>query len=159
MYYFSALAAHRDAHKPGVTTRHRTYIEAIQSTGAVVELGRFKPKQVYCQTCARTHIHYEEKETDVAISVRLMELLHNDKCDTAVIVSGDTDLAPAVRIATAVFPAKEICFAFPYRRKNRELARLVSTSFRVKKQRYQQHQFPDPLKLPSGRFLHKPANW
>jgi uncharacterized LabA/DUF88 family protein len=42
---------------------------------------------------------FEEKKTDVALGVKAMELLHLDACDTLVIVSGDTDFAPAMRTA------------------------------------------------------------
>ncbi len=102
---------------------------------------------------------HEEKETDVALSVKLLELFHADACDTIVLVTGDSDLVPAVRAADRMFPAKTVCFAFPYRRKNAELATLVNKHFRIKKDRYAQHQFPDSVVLPSGRTINKPNHW
>jgi len=103
--------------------------------------------------------HYEEKETDVAISTQLLELLHNDACDIVVLVTGDTDLAPVVRAAKRMYPTQEVCFAFPYKRKNNELAALVHTYFNIKKERYATHQFPDTVLLPDGRQLNKPLTW
>ena len=44
--YFSALAKHLEATKPDVTRRHRTYIQALESTGVVVQLSRFKAKEI-----------------------------------------------------------------------------------------------------------------
>ncbi len=159
IYYFTAIATHIDGKHPGTTARHKLYIECLQATGVRIELGRFKLKQVWCGTCKTHRNHYEEKETDVAMSVKLFEIFHNDECDTAVLVTGDTDLAPAIQSAIKMFPAKTVCVAFPYKRKNTELAKLVSTSFRMKKNRYIQHQFPDSLLLPSGRAVRKPSTW
>jgi len=159
IFYFSALAVHLDQRRPGVTQRHRRYLECLQATGVTPELGRFKFKEVYCHTCNRVNLHYEEKETDVAISVKLIETFQLDEADTVALVTGDTDLAPAVRTASRLFPAKRICFAFPYKRKNKELARLVPLSFYIRKERYVAHQLPDPVVLPSGRAIHKPSSW
>jgi hypothetical protein len=101
----------------------------------------------------------EEKETDVAISMKLVEVFYQDEADTAVLVTGDTDLAPAVRTASRLFPVKQICFAFPYKRRNTELAKLVSKHFYIRKERYAAHQLPDPMRLPSGRLVSKPRQW
>ena len=89
--------------------------------------------------------------------MKLVEILLQDEADTVVLVTGDTDLAPAVRTASRMFPSKEICFAFPYKRKNKELAKLVSKHFYIRKERYLAHQFSDPVILPSGRKVAKPA--
>lgn len=159
IYYFSALASHMDSRRPGVTGRHRTYLECLRATGIIPIMGRFKSKTVHCHTCNVDNTHYEEKETDVAISVKLIELLHADLADTVVLVTGDTDLAPAVRTAGVLFPAKQICFAFPYRRSNKELQQLVSVYFKMGSKRYATHQLPDPYLLPSGRSVSKPMGW
>ena len=159
IYYFSAHATHMDFHRPGVTARHRKYLECLKATGVIPIMGRFKAKMVHCRRCGVDYLRYEEKETDVAISVKLLELLYLDSADTVVLVSGDTDLAPAVRTAARLFPTKQICSAFPYRRKNKELAQLVSKNFHIRKERYLANQLPDPFTLPSRRMIPKPAGW
>jgi hypothetical protein len=73
VYYFSALARHLEAAKPDVTLRHRNYIECLKDTGVTVELGRFKEKHVHCTHCKKDVLRHEEKETDVAICVKLLE--------------------------------------------------------------------------------------
>jgi uncharacterized LabA/DUF88 family protein len=159
IYYFSAFAGHMDARRPGVTDRHRLYLACLASTGVIPIMGRFKSKTVWCYNCKESTPHYEEKETDVAISVKLIELLHRDRADTVMLVTGDTDVGPAVRTAMDLFPTKQIGFAFPYRRINRELERLVSMHFYIRKTRYAAHQFADPCTLPNGRVVSKPAGW
>lgn len=156
--YFSAFATHRDKGKPGVVKRHKEYIECLRSTGIKDIMGRFKPKWITCHSCNSSNIHHEEKETDVAISMMLLELFHFDACDTIVLVTGDTDLAPAVRTAKRIFPYKEIVFAFPYKRKNEELKKLVATSFYIKKERYIDHQFPEIVTTQKGKIT-KLSNW
>jgi len=159
VYYFSALATHLEAAKPHVTARHRSYIEALEANGVTVELSRFKDKEVRCPYCGKVNIRHEEKETDVAVAAKVLELFATDECETVVLVTGDTDVAPAVRTAARLYPQKRVCFAFPYRRKNKELSQLVKTSFNIKKEAYARFQFADPLVLPNGNSIAKPASW
>jgi hypothetical protein len=91
--------------------------------------------------------------------MKLVEIFHGDEADTVVLVTGDTDLAPAVRTTMRLFPMKQIVFGFPYKRKNKELAQLVAAYFHIRKERYAAHQLPDPVVLPSGRRVSKPAGW
>jgi len=159
VYYFSALAKHLEATKPEVTLRHQKFIKCLKSTGIQVELGRFKQKDILCPYCNKRLLRHEEKETDVAISIKLLELLLLDLCDVAVLVTGDTDISPAVRTARRLCPTKEICFLFPYLRKNKELEKLARTCFTIKAGRYTQFQFPDHVILHDGTMIHKPGKW
>lgn len=159
IYYFSALATHLEKSQPGVTGRHRNYIDCLASLGVESILGRFKPKQVYCGLCKRSSQHHEEKETDVAISIKLFEVLQRDDADTVALVTGDTDLAPAVRSARVLFPTKRIWFFFPYKRKNNELAQIADGHCNIKKERYTQHQLPPSVTHLSGRVVLKPRTW
>ena len=65
-----------------------------------------------CTSCSKTINLREEKETDVAVGVKRLEILHDDLADRVVLVTGDTDIAPAVRAADRMFPNREVCFAF-----------------------------------------------
>ena len=159
IHYFSALATHMDPKRPGTTARHKAYIDCLRATSVQVHMGRFKSKTVWCRSCKTNNTHYEEKETDVALSAKLLELFHNDACDTVVLVTGDTDLAPAVRTTAQVFPSKTVHFAFPYKRKNKELAQLTGNSFVIRKERYTSNQLSDPFVLPNGRTIAKPPSW
>ena len=165
-YYFSALAHHLTATNPDTTKRHEAFIECLEETGVEVELARFKRKKVKFRVlgdrgdyCAGELRRYEEKETDVAIAVKLLELLFTDSCDTAMLVTGDTDLAPAVRAAQRLFPEKDVRFAFPYRRHNKELKDLAPKSFIIGSGSYSKHQFADPFVLSDGRKIDKPSHW
>ena len=159
VYYFSALAKHLESVKPEVTQRHRAYIKCLRATSVRVELSRFKKKWVRCDSCGHYTKRHEEKETDVAIAAKLLGLFILDQCDSAVLMTGDTDLAPAVRTAQRLFPEKTICFAFPYGRKNLELKKLVTIAFQMGAANYLRYQLPDPFILPNGSGIQKPASW
>lgn len=156
IYYFSAFAFHLS--DPNVIKRHEAYIQCLKAVGVVVKMGRFKEKMVTCPHCGREFLRHEEKETDVAVASKLLELLCKNECDTVVLLSGDTDLVPAVETAKHLFLDCSIWFAFPYRRKNEDLARLAP-SLTIKPKRYAQHQFSDPFVLPDGTAVHKPLSW
>jgi len=161
IYYFSALAEHLEATDPHITLRHKKFLKCLEDTGVIINLSRFKAKGIKCPdpSCGNFFVKHEEKETDVAIAAKLLEILFNDECDTAVLVTGDTDLAPAVKTAYKLFPSKRILFAFPYQRKNRELSKLAPGSFGINKNQYVKHQFPDPYKLNDGALISKPPSW
>ena len=172
IYYFSAFAYHlgdSDAIK-----RHQNYIECLKSTGIIPEMGRFKPKDIICplrSQLVKSNLEnvkcplrgkftkHEEKETDIAIATRLFELLFNNKCDTVILLTGDTDLTPAVRVCKNLFPAKTIRFAFPYLRYSQELKKLLPASFTIHPKTYVQHLFLDPVYLPDGSKSYKPISW
>jgi uncharacterized LabA/DUF88 family protein len=159
IFYFSALARHIEAFKPDVVKRHLLYTESLQATGVSVVLSRFKKKQIPCDHCGQKIKRYEEKETDVALAVKLMEILLTDQCDTAMLMTGDTDIVPAVKTAQKLFSQKTIGFLLPYKRHNQELAKLASLHIEIKKESYTRHQFPDPVTTPTGKVLSKPTTW
>ena len=137
--YFSALQDYLSVTAPDKIKRHKLYIRCLKSTGVNVILGRFKEKDVYCNSCKKHFKKHEEKETDVSIAVKIIESFCLNECDLAVIVTGDTDLTPVVHVAKKIFPKKEIIFIFPYDRENREIAKLVPNSFSIKRKSYFKH--------------------
>jgi hypothetical protein len=55
-------------------------------------------------------------------------------------------------------PEKRIGFLFPYKRKNKELAKLA-TGYKISKEKYSKHQFSNPFILTDGSSRTKPASW
>jgi uncharacterized LabA/DUF88 family protein len=157
IYYFTSLAEYLG--DPNVIIRHNTYMECLEATGVIISKGRFKPKQILCPLCRKEFTRYEKKETDIAVASKLLEVFVKDECDTAVLMTGDTDAIPAVKTANSLYPHKVVLFAFPYNRKNRELAQLAPRSFRIKAERYIKYQFSNPFQLPGGKLVYKPESW
>lgn len=159
IYYFSAIPYYLNQKDLNKIQRHKNYIVCLESTGIHIELGRFKNKDVFCHRCKSMILKHEEKETDVAIAVKLFEIFLTDACESAVIVSGDTDLSPAIKTCKTIFKDKKIIFAFPFARKNKELATLAPDSFSISKKQYIKHQLPDPVILKDGQKINKPPSW
>jgi hypothetical protein len=61
--YFSALAHHIEASRPGTIERHQRYMDVLRATGVSTRLGQFKRRRVVCPACGAARDRYEEKET------------------------------------------------------------------------------------------------
>jgi hypothetical protein len=98
------------------------YFRALETLGSVkVILGRFKNKQVKCGVTACAHSAQkwfsipEEKRTDVNIAVSMVDDAYQDRCDHLILISGDSDLVPAVAVVRERFPKKKITVYVPTR--------------------------------------------
>lgn len=157
--YFTATPRFLFGTDPHAVLNFKRYLEALHSTGVFLHITDFKRKSLSCPHCGKAIVRFEEKESDVALGVTAVELLYLKACDTLVIVSGDTDLAPAIRAAKRLFPESRVCVAFPHARFNAVLQQIADFSFRIRAARYAEHQLPDPIRLPDGSVLPRPPGW
>ncbi|MBI5169807.1 MAG: NYN domain-containing protein [Candidatus Eisenbacteria bacterium] len=157
--FFTASPNHVEVRSPGAVVRHREYVSALAAYGVVAELGRFKARVRRCSCCGEAFESHEEKETDVAIAVRMMSLLWHHDCDAIVLVSADGDLVPAIREARQCFPRVPIYCAFPFGRGSHDLRAIASGVIRLRRDRYAAHQLPDLVVLPDGSTARRPPGW
>jgi uncharacterized LabA/DUF88 family protein len=162
--YFTALidGPHRQS--------QLTYLRALETLPLVeIVLGQFKVKRVKCQvqactfTGARRFATQEEKRTDVNIAVRMLDDAYQDMGDRFVVVSGDSDLVPAVSQIKTRFPGKEIIVYVPARNRARGAAvELRGASDRHRSlplEKLAHAQFPVRVPDGSGGNITKPADW
>ena len=159
VHYFSAYAYHIGQTQPDKIAHHKIYVRALTASGVIVNEAHFKKKIVRDSYSGQVFTPHEEKETDVAIACAVLEGAAKDLFDTAVLVTGDTDLRPLVRTFKKLYDGKMILFSFPFDRKNNELTRIASDSFTLSVESYEKHQFPDKVRIPSGKVVHKPEGW
>lgn len=69
-------------------------------------LGPFKEKGRRCHKCGNAWKDHEEKVTDVTIGLFILRDAFQDQFDRALVISGDSDLTPALRMVRTKFPAK-----------------------------------------------------
>lgn len=62
-----------------------------------VRLGKLTPKEFHCSKCGETTRRYVEKGVDMRIGVDMLSLSSKGLIDVAILVSGDGDLAEAVK--------------------------------------------------------------
>lgn len=159
IHYFTAFQHYLN--DSDVVKRHRDYIKVLENSSSQIQViyGKFKSKKTRCHTCHDTFIKHEEKMTDVAIAIKLFETMHKNECDTAVIVSGDTDLKPSIEACKRNFPDKEIIIIFPIYRNNTELKNIIQRSWTIKPKVYSKYQLNDIVQLGNGREYFRPEGW
>ena len=123
IYYFTAHPTHT---RPDVQDRYnkliRVYTEIL---GIKVLFGKFKEKKITCRCCHANWIHHEEKESDVNIAINLVEAAYEQRYDTLCLVTQDSDLAPAVKLARKVFQGQIRLISPPGRPPSNEISRVL----------------------------------
>ncbi|MFY1599511.1 NYN domain-containing protein [Micromonospora sp. WMMD737] len=171
VHYFSAIVKN----EPAAAQNQTDYIEAMKlRNGAVlnVHLGRFKDRtikdcrrcgQSYTCNCGRAYRSYEEKGTDVALGAMMVADAALRIADTTVLVSADTDLAPALATVRKVNPAQRIYLAMPPGN-TRASSHLTSIGdlgqFFIREGALRDAQLPNLVADPAtGRSYNRPAKW
>lgn len=150
--YFTAYATWR----PQSYRRHQRYVDALKSKGVVPIIGVFKAKPVRCQAaCKQMYKTHEEKETDVNIGVHLVADALKDRFDRALVISADTDLNSAVRLARQESPQKAIHIVAPPGRKTRNSSAL----FEVTKGKIRKSLLEEETTLQDGRIIRRPVEY
>ncbi|MCX6827707.1 MAG: NYN domain-containing protein [candidate division Zixibacteria bacterium] len=127
VYYFSAYATW-DQKK---VERHQKYVEALRAIGIRIEINHFAnrrrnfvvPDKLSGKTfntidgpirgIIRTGYTFEEKSTDVSIGAHIIALAAKNEFDTALLISGDTDFVPVIKIMNSSFSPKILRIAVP----------------------------------------------
>lgn len=130
VFYFSAYAEHVSESSQKCQKAH---IRALELTGVTPILGHFKEKFRKCPSCSHRWIGHEEKETDVNIALFLLNLAYQNAFDRALLISNDSDLAPAIRMVRKHFPQKRITTVSPpHYFHSRELIQASSDKTKVR---------------------------
>ena len=101
---------------PSKNSRQSSFLNAnklINPTKFEVVRGKYMEKQFDCPYCHSNISRPEEKRTDVNISVRMLSDCFEDKTDTIVLISADSDLIPPLEQINRLFPHKNIKVYFP----------------------------------------------
>ena len=142
------------------TNRHQTYIQAQRNRGVAVEIGKFYRVRKRCRAvCNQIYCTHEEKQTDVNIAIKLLELAVRDEYDTAVLVTGDSDIVPGVEAVKRLYPAKQVHVLIPPNSKARALKQACHAHRTIKKSHLANSQLPNPVRLSNGQELTCPPKW
>jgi uncharacterized LabA/DUF88 family protein len=82
-----------------------------------------------------------------------------NKFDTALLISGDSDLIPPIIEIKNNFPKKKIITAFPPKRHNISLANVADGSFIIGRKKLKDSQLPDKITKSNGFVLSRPNEW
>lgn len=147
--------------EPAAQSRQATYNDALLARHPSlfsIYYGRYQTKPIECRSCGSTWDHREEKETDVNIAVQLVADAAERKMKSALLLSADSDLAPAVRVAQRINPRLFVAAAFPPQRFSSELKALMPSSFRIGQSKLSASQMPEEFSI-QGRTFKRPSKW
>jgi uncharacterized LabA/DUF88 family protein len=154
--YFTA----RVRNDPDAEQRQATYLDALSAHCRHLRIiaGRYQAKRQRCRVCHAVWTVYEEKETDVHIAVTLTEDAALDRFDTALVVSADSDLCPAIDAIKRIAPQKRVIVAFPPKRHSHALQAAADAAFRIGDAKLRQAQLPNVVPA-DGIKLRRPTHW
>jgi uncharacterized LabA/DUF88 family protein len=95
----------------------------------------------------------------VNIAIHLFRLAIEDRYDTALIISGDSDLIPSIKAVKATFPSKKIGVLIPIGRRAEELKANCDFNIKIREKNLSRCIFDDPLEMRDGSHLKKPSTW
>lgn len=156
--YFTA----RVLDEPDAQARQDRYIEALTALypgRLTVVNGRFQRKPKRCRECGERWTSYEEKQTDVNIAVHLVADAVARRADTFLVISADTDVIPAIKMARQHASQATFLAQFPPRRQSTALARMLPDSRSLTVARVERALLPDVVKSPAGKHFHRPEKW
>lgn len=139
--------------------RQNDYLEALAVQGIQCQFGHYLEKQRQCRACHATWPDYEEKMTDVNIAIQLMTDAFDNAFDTALVISGDSDLTTPIRRVRERFPSKRVIVAFPPGRHSSELKRHANGYLTIGEDKLRASQLPEQIVKPDGFALQRPATW
>lgn len=140
--------------------RQSTYLDALLTRNLLhIHYGHYLYKSRRCFRCGSEWEAHEEKMTDVNIATRMIVDAYEDRFDTALLVSADSDLVTPVHEIRRRFPSKRIVAAMPPDRASKNLRKAVDASFQIGEANIRQSQLPERIEATSGFVLERPATW
>ena len=150
---------------PHQSTRQRTFIRALETTGVEVHYGSFLSNVVRMPLAhprrggSRTVevIKTEEKGSDVALGALLVAHGYQGRYEAAIVVSNDSDLALPIRLVRDELRLP-VGLLNPHKTFSVELSKVASFKKQIRTGVLTGAQFPETLVDAHGTIT-KPATW
>ena len=130
--------------------RQRVYLDALYARGGI---------EIDYGVIARHGSKWEEKQTDSNIVRRVIEDAFDNRFEVAIIISGDSDLVPAIMHIKDRHPNKQAVVVFPPSRKSSHLGAVANGSYPIGKNLIRSCRLPNPVEDMEGRKLWAPKGW
>ena len=114
VHYFTARPKNK-----GKTTRQNMLMscnKAINGEKFKIHYGKYQDKPMICRAedgCGKSFMHWEEKQTDVNLAIKMIETCHYDECNKIVLISGDSDFLPPLKLIKNFYKEKDLLVMFP----------------------------------------------
>ena len=154
VYYFSAITTWN----PTRAKKHLLYIHALRTVGVKDILGKFTLRDRKCPKCFACYQSHEEKKTDINIAITLLGDAVLNKFDTALILSGDSDLAPVSSKLRQLCPGKKIGIVVPKGQLAVHLKQHADFFKTIQAKDFKYSLFPEQVTY-NGNIITAPAYW
>ena len=110
--FFTAFPHHKSQ---DVQNRYFSYTKALKAQGIEIIEGEFKKKlsSFYSNNKKFTRATFEEKESDVNLSISIVEDAFERISDKIIVITNDSDIAPAIKMAKEKNPHVKIQIISP----------------------------------------------
>ena len=140
--------------------RQQAYLSALATLPDFeTYFGRYQTFIETCKKCGHRHLNSNEKRTDVNIATHLLVDSFQDKFDTAILITADSDLTAPIEEINKLFPSRLVKVAFPAGRFSLELQAVARISFQIYEGKLRKSLLPYRVTLPSGYVVERPPSW
>lgn len=145
---------------PDKRQRQTQFIEALETaTDAQIIFGQYTNSDFKCPLCKGIDKVPKEKMTDVNIATEMLTDAFQDQFDTALLITGDSDLTAPVRAIRRIFPEKRVVVGFPPNRVSVELRDAASAFIYIGKPKLSESLLPAKIVKPDGYQIECPTRW
>lgn len=111
--------------------------------------------------CKRRYEDPEEKETDVNLAIQMIIDSYEKVCDKMVLISGDTDFVPPLKIIKNNHKHVETMVLFPPGNRSTHLAQISPYNKDLEKQKPKWNKaiMPNEVKFDDGKVFTIPEKW
>lgn len=108
---------------------------------------------------------YEEKKSDVNMALAIYRDAAKNKYEKAILITGDNDIAPAVKLVRGDYPQKEFMVLFPPGGKGHALKKICQIKQIIQEQQLRIAQLPNPVMVKDPQnptqwiALDRPTDW
>lgn len=167
--FFTAVVEPRH-HTSVKRDRQKRYLKALATLPKVqVIMGKYQERTVTCRAapCPRKLVYTvaEEKKTDVNLAIQLIDDAIQRRAESMIIVSGDSDLEPAVEWVRRNHPAIKVGVYIPaleegrQRRRNDNYQRMQVNCRLLPLGEIARHVLPATVALQDGSTVERPTEW
>lgn len=140
--------------------RQTLWLDALTTRDSLTtHFGHYLPKQQKCKSCGASWTSHEEKMTDVNIAAQLLVDAYDNRFDTALVISGDSDLTTPIKLIRTRFPQKRVIVVFPPDRRSAQLKQTANGTLVIGEDKLRHNLLPNQITTASGYVIHRPAEW
>ena len=141
--------------------RQKMFLDALATLdGLRIITGLYQPEPIECRHCHVPFDQDNEKMTDVKLSLAMVADAQDDKFDTAILVSGDSDQVPTIQYIKTRYPTKRVIVYFPPNRPSHHLKQEAHGVMHVDELMLRNSQMDDPMLARDGKTkLFCPDHW